>query len=77
MILTRDSAGVMRPLRDRMPVFLADECVGKWIDPHFTGDHALVQAVSAAAAPLADDLFAYPVAPLSGDGPNLIRAISR
>ena len=67
----------MRPLRDRMPVFLADECVGKWIDPYFTGDHALVQAVSAAAAPLADDLFAYPGAPLGSDGPNLIRAISR
>ena len=63
--------------KTRMPVFLAHECVGKWIDPHFTGDHALVQAVSAAAALLADDLFAYPVAPLSGDGPNLIRAISR
>ena len=67
----------MRPLRDRMPVFLADECVAKWIDPHFTGDHALVQAVPAAAAPLADDLFADAGAPLGSDGPVLIRAISR
>ena len=75
-ILTRDSAGVMQPLHDRMPVFLADEFVNEWIDPDTTGDHALVQAVSAAAVPLANDLFEYPVAPLRGDGPPLIEGLS-
>lgn len=73
-VLTRASAGVMAGLHDRMPVFLADEFVNDWIDPEFPGDQAFVDAVSAAAVPLADDLFEYPVAPLRGDGPELIEA---
>lgn len=66
----------MQELHDRMPVFLADEFVNEWIDPNITGDHALVQAVSAAAVPIAADLFEYPVAPLRGDGPELIEAVT-
>ena len=66
----------MQSLHDRMPVFLADELATEWIDPNVTGDHALVRAVSAAAVPLADDLFEYPVASLRGDGPELIQAVT-
>ena len=73
-ILTRASAGVMAPLHDRMPVFLADEFMNDWIDPGFAVDQGFVDAVSAAAVPLAEDLFEYRVAPLWGDGPDLIEA---
>lgn len=71
-ILTRASAGVMAPLHDRMPVLLADELVPVWLDPDATGDQALVDAVSAAAVPLAARLREWPVRPLRGDGPQLL-----
>ncbi len=71
-ILTRASAGVMQPLHDRMPVFLADELMGDWLDPETPGDQLLLDAVSEASLPLADELREYAVRPLRGDGPELI-----
>lgn len=71
-ILTRESAGVMAPLHDRMPVFLADDLVPEWLDPETPGDQSLVDAVSAAAVPLAARLREWPVRPLRGDGPQLL-----
>lgn len=71
-VLTRESAGVMAGLHDRMPVFLADEMVSEWLDPGTAGDQSLVDAVSGAAVPLASRLREWPVRPLRGDGPELL-----
>ena len=71
-ILTRDSAGVMEPLHDRMPVLLSEELLCDWLDPVTVGNQLLVDAVSEASAPLASDLREWAVRPLRGDGPELI-----
>ena len=71
-ILTRDSAGVMEPLHDRMPVLLSEELLCDWLDPVTVGDQLLVDAVSEASVPLASDLREWAVRPLRGDGPELI-----
>lgn len=74
-ILTRASAGVMESLHDRMPVFLDDEILQDWLDPETVGDQMLVDAVSELAVPYSERLTEWEVAPLRGDGPNLIRPV--
>lgn len=71
-ILTRASAGVMEPLHDRMPVFMSDELLADWLDPKTEGDRLLLDAVSEASVPISEQLREYAVAPLRGDGPELI-----
>lgn len=71
-ILTRSSAGVMENLHDRMPVFMAGDLVEEWLDPALVGDQGLVDAVSAAAVPISEQLREWKVRPLRGDGPELI-----
>lgn len=71
-ILTRASAGVMADLHDRMPVFMSDELLHDWLDPETEGDQLLVDAVSEAAVPISEKLRQWAVAPLRGDGPELI-----
>ncbi|MFV0433050.1 MAG: SOS response-associated peptidase [Leucobacter sp.] len=72
-ILTRDSAGVMAGLHNRMPVFMADELLADWLDPKTLGDKLLVDAVSEASLPTSDGLREYVVRPLRGDEPDLIK----
>jgi len=72
-ILTCASAGAMAPIHDRMPVFVADELMSDWIDPEIDGDQSLVDAVAELAVPVSERLREYRVAPLTGDGPELIR----
>ena len=74
-ILTRASAGVMADLHDRMPVFMSDELLHDWLDPQTEGDRLLVDAVSEAAVPISEQLREWPVAPLRGDGPELIEPV--
>lgn len=71
-ILTRASAGVMQPLHDRMPVFLADEVLRDWLDPETPGDQLLVDAVSELAVGYSEQLREHAVKPLKGDGPELV-----
>ncbi|UBH06767.1 DUF159 family protein [Leucobacter sp. Psy1] len=71
-ILTRQSAGVMAGIHERMPVFIADELVREWLDPETSGDQSLVDAVSAEAVPIAEHLREWTVRPLRGDGPELL-----
>lgn len=72
-ILTRDSAGPISWLHDRMPVLLPIELLDDWLDTEISGDAALLRSVSEASLGLVDALDVYPVAPLRGDGPELIR----
>lgn len=76
-ILTRASAGVMKPIHDRMPVFLADELLEDWLDPNTVGDQLLLDAASETSLPLSEQLREYEVAPLRGDGPELILPVNR
>lgn len=71
-IITRASSGVMADIHDRMPLFVDDEIVGDWLDPRVIGDQALVDAASELAVPYSEGLREYRVAPLRGDGPELI-----
>ena len=71
-MLTQASAGVMRPLHHRMPVFVAGSLIETWLDPDTPGDQHLVDAVCEAAVGPASQLHEFPVAPLRGDGPELI-----
>lgn len=72
-ILTQNSAGIMQPLHDRMPVFVDDEILHDWLDPDIEGDQLLVNAVAALSVPYSERLREYPVKPLRGDGPELIQ----
>lgn len=74
-IMTRDSAGVMADLHDRMPVFMSGELLQDWLDPETEGDQLLVDAVSEASVPVSEELREYPVRPLSGDSPELIEPV--
>lgn len=74
-ILTQASAGVIKPLHDRMPVFLDDEILHDWLDPEVEGDQSLVDAAAALSVPYSERLRGWEVAPLKGDGPDLIRPV--
>ncbi len=71
-ILTRESAGVMKPLHHRMPVFVDDSMIQDWLDPETVGDQSLVDAVAALAVPYSETLTEHAVRPLQGDGPDLL-----
>ncbi|WP_053353934.1 SOS response-associated peptidase [Leucobacter musarum] len=71
-IITRASTGVMEPLHDRMPVFLADELITDWLDPETVGDELLLAAASEGAVGISEQLHEWEVRPLRGDGPELI-----
>ncbi|MBU3995723.1 MAG: SOS response-associated peptidase [Actinobacteria bacterium] len=71
-ILTRESAGVMKALQDRMPVFMGDELLHDWLDPETVGDQLIVDAVSETSVAISESLREWAVKPLSGVGPELI-----
>ena len=52
-ILTRDAAGELADIHDRMPVFLSPELMDEWLDPHSQGTPELLDEVSAGGADLA------------------------
>ena len=72
-VLTRASAGQMDRLHTRMPVIMSASLLNEWLDPHEPGSQLLVDAVSDASVTEAEGLIMYPVAPLRGDGPELIQ----
>jgi putative SOS response-associated peptidase YedK len=49
-VLTRDSAGALAGIHDRMPVFLPPEFIDAWLDPHTEADQDLLDEVAAAGA---------------------------
>lgn len=66
----------MAALHDRLPVLLPRDWWSDWLAPDVAGDQSFVDAAVAAAIPLAERLEFHEVAPLRGDGPELIRPIS-
>jgi putative SOS response-associated peptidase YedK len=74
-ILTSDAQGALAGIHDRTPVVLPEEWWDQWLDPHTTGDQDLVDAAVAASRPLAAELRFYEVAPVTGNGPELIEPV--
>jgi putative SOS response-associated peptidase YedK len=71
-ILTTEATGPLRGLHDRMPVVLAEEWWDRWLDPHTVGDQTLVGAAVAASRVPCAALRFHEVAPVTGNGPELI-----
>ena len=74
-ILTRGAVGEVASLHERTPVTLPASWADDWIDATVVGDQSLVDAAVAAATPVAEGLEFYEVAPLTGDGPELVRPL--
>ncbi len=74
-ILTADAQGPLAALHDRIPVVLPEEWWDHWLDPTTTGDQALVDAAVAASRSVAESLTFYQVAPITGNGPELIEPV--
>lgn len=74
-ILTQDAEGPVAALHDRMPVILAEEWWDQWLDPHTRGDQSLVDAAVAASRETDESLRYHEVAPVRGDGPELIEPV--
>lgn len=72
-IITRPAVGEVVGIHDRTPVTLPAHWIDQWVDATVVGDQALVDEAVAAATPIAEGLEFYEVAPLKGDGPELIR----
>jgi putative SOS response-associated peptidase YedK len=70
-ILTRDSAGILSKIHNRMPIALEPQDYGRWLDQRGGDGAALIAEVSETAAHTADHWDHYEVPPLRGDGPHL------
>ncbi|MFC4225461.1 SOS response-associated peptidase [Lysinibacter cavernae] len=75
-ILTRAAEGTpIEWIHDRVPVMLTSELRDDWLSPELTGDAAFLGAVSDAGLQVVDGLQEFKVAPLRGDGPELVAAV--
>ena len=71
-ILTRDSAGILQTIHDRMPIALEPEDYDRWLDTSSATGAELIDEVSQKAARAADLWDHYEVSTLRGDGPHLV-----
>lgn len=74
-ILTAPAQGALAGIHDRMPVVLPEEGWDRWLNPHVAGDQALVQSAVLASAEAAAALTFYPVAPVTGNAPELLEPV--
>lgn len=74
-ILTAPAAPHLAELHPRSPVVLPPWLWERWIDTSLQGDRALLDEMTAAGAQESEELDFYPVAPLHGDGPELMEPI--
>lgn len=75
-ILTAPATGPLAEIHDRVPVFVSPDWWDTWLDPTEEGTDELVQATVAASLEVQAELRWHAVAPLKGDGPELIRPLS-
>ena len=71
-ILTRESAGILAPVHDRMPIALEPEDYDRWLGSSDTPGAELIAEVSQKAEHHVDLWEHYEVPPLRGDGPHLV-----
>jgi putative SOS response-associated peptidase YedK len=69
-ILTRPSAGPLQPIHDRMPVFLDQDVVEEWLDPHSEGTEELLALVVDAAEGVAERALFHEVGAAVGSVQN-------
>lgn len=75
-ILTMAAPAELAHIHDRTPVTLPTSMIDDWLDPNLRGDQGLVDAAVASALPVARSLRFRQVAPLRGNGPELISPAS-
>jgi putative SOS response-associated peptidase YedK len=75
-ILTMNAVPHLAPIHDRNPVPLPSSFWQQWLDPSLVGDQDLVDAAVAAAVPVASSLDYYEVAPVTGEGPEVIQPLT-
>jgi putative SOS response-associated peptidase YedK len=71
-ILTRESAGELARIHDRMPVVVRKEDRDRWLDSSSHDGAELLATISQSTAEGASSWQFYPVSPLKGDGPHLV-----
>ncbi|TQL46662.1 putative SOS response-associated peptidase YedK [Homoserinimonas aerilata] len=74
-ILTADAVDELIGIHDRNPVPLPRDWWDDWLNPELEGDQSFVDAAVQAALPVAQSLEFYEVAPLRGDGPELLEPV--
>ncbi len=74
-MLTRAAHGPAASIHDRAPVMLPRETWDDWLDPTIEGDEALVEMIVSESDQVLERLQLHAVAPLRGDGPELIRPL--
>jgi putative SOS response-associated peptidase YedK len=75
-ILTSDAVDQLVGIHDRNPVPLPRDWWDHWLDPTIVGDQDLLDEAVRAALPLAETLEFHEVAPVKGDGPELIAPLN-
>ena len=75
-ILTTDAHGPLTRIHDRTPVALPEEWWDHWLDPATEGDQALVDAAVAASRAVVESLQFHEVAPVNGNGPDLLEPVT-
>lgn len=75
-IITSDAIDELLHIHDRNPVPLPRDWWNDWLNPEIVGDQNFVDAAVQAALPIASSLDIRQVAPLRGDGPYLVEAVS-
>lgn len=71
-MLTAAATGKLAELHDRAPIFVAPGQAERWLDPSIVTDEWMIAESVAASERIAAELEHYPVAPLAGDGPELL-----
>ncbi len=75
-ILTMATVPNLAHIHDRTPVVVPKSFWSDWLDPKVTGDQDLVDAAVVHARDEASRLSFYEVAPVRGNGPDLIRPLN-
>lgn len=75
-IMTMASVAELASIHDRNPVPLPPSLWNQWLNPELRGTQELIDQVVRAARPLASTLSFHEVAPLTGNGPELIQPVT-
>ena len=74
-IMTMPSVPELAEIHDRNPIGLPKSMWNDWLDPTLMGDQAFIDAAAHEAQAVARSWQARHVAPLTGDGPELIASV--
>ena len=75
-ITTRASVGWLTTIHDRMPVIVPPKRFADWLNPEDTDGARLITEMSEATASLVPEISGHEVAPLKGEGPELIAPVA-